>query len=84
MQTPKSLETLSPCQLRAMLLAAAADSLDGLQSLSGTAHHGGVRVFHQNSEIARVRVSVDEDGACVPVPEPEQSIVLTPAADTLC
>ncbi|CAE7259035.1 proB [Symbiodinium pilosum] len=82
-QTPNNLENLSPCDLRATVLAAACDSLCGLKTLSSTAHEGGVRVFHQNAEIARMRVSLDEEGtACVP--ELEQSIVLTPAAETLC
>ena len=36
------LENLSTDDLRATLLAAAADSLDGLQKISGTAHDGGV------------------------------------------
>ncbi|CAE7351003.1 proB [Symbiodinium natans] len=81
---PDNLENLSPCALRATLLAAAAESLDGLQSLSGTAHDGGVRVFHQKSEVARMRVILDEEGACLPAPEPEQTIVLTPAAESLC
>jgi len=83
-KNPESLENRSPAELRTTLLAAAADSLEGLQSLSGIAHDGGVRIFHQNSEVARMRVSLDEEGACIPDPEPEQSIVLTPAAESLC
>ena len=79
------MENLSPRDLRATVLAAAAaaaDSLSGLQTLSSTAHEGGVRVFRQKAEIARMRVSLDEEGtACVPE---EQSIVLTPAAEALC
>ncbi|CAE7298035.1 proB [Symbiodinium necroappetens] len=83
-KNPEGFEDLGSADLRTTLLAAAADSLDGLQSLSSIAHDGGIRIFHQNSEVARMRVSLDEEGACIPDPEPEQSIVLTPAADALC
>ncbi|CAE7483438.1 proB, partial [Symbiodinium natans] len=65
--------------LRDFVLDAVQGGLGGLKSLSGTAHHGGVRVFNRNVEIARARVSFDEDGACtLPSLLPEESVVLTP------
>ena len=72
----------SSCDLRDFVLDALAGGLSGLKSLSGTAHHGGVRVFHHKVEIARARVSFDEDGACsLPSLMPEESVVLTPVAE---
>ena len=68
--------------LREFVLDTVAGALGSLKSLSGTAHHGGVRVFHHNVEIARTRVSFDEDGACsLPSFIAEESVVLTPVAE---
>jgi len=68
--------------LRDFVLKSVVAKLNNLHSLSGTAHHGGVRVFHQRMEIARARVSFDEDGLCsIPTPVPDESVVLTPVAE---
>ena len=68
--------------LREFVLDTVAGALGSLKSLSGTAHHGGVRVFHHNVEIARTRVSFDEEGACsLPSFIAEESVVLTPVAE---
>jgi len=68
--------------LRDFVMKSVVAKLDNLNSLSSTAHHGGVRVLHQHMEIARARVSFDEDGLCsLPSPVLEESVVLTPVAD---
>mmetsp|Transcript_54446 Transcript_54446/g.121838 ORF Transcript_54446/g.121838 Transcript_54446/m.121838 type:complete len:393 (+) Transcript_54446:91-1269(+) len=68
--------------LRDSVIKSVVAKLEDLQSLSGTAHHGGVRVLHQHLEIARARVSFDEDGQCsLPSPVLEESVVLTPVAE---
>eukprot|EP00438_Fugacium_kawagutii_P002970 Skav230918 [mRNA] locus=scaffold2578:78071:82153:- [translate_table: standard] len=60
--------------------------LDRMKSLSSAGHHGGVRVFHDTVEIARVRVTFDEEGACsLPSSVPlQQVLVLTPAVENCC
>jgi len=57
--------------------------LERMKSLSSAGHHGGVRVFNDTVEIARVRVTFDEDGTCsLPNVPLQEGLVLTPAADS--
>ena len=73
---------LKSVDLRDFILDAVAGELSKMKSLSRTAHHGAVRVFHHNIEIARTRVSFDEEGACsLRSLMPEESVVLTPVAE---
>mmetsp|Transcript_124893 Transcript_124893/g.296357 ORF Transcript_124893/g.296357 Transcript_124893/m.296357 type:complete len:381 (-) Transcript_124893:444-1586(-) len=69
--------------LRQAVLKAAEESLENIKCLSEVCHHGGVRIFHQQVEIARVRVAFNEEGRTLPS-SPEQGVVLTPAAEGLC
>ena len=52
-----------------------------MKSLSGTGHDGGVRIFSHKVEIARVRVSFNEAGCCLPG-QGFAGVVLTPAAES--
>ena len=67
--------------VRQAIMTAAAKQMDGWKSLSGTGHHGGVRVYRDTVEIARVQVVLDEAGACSLPNDPEQAMVLTPAVE---
>ncbi|CAJ1395247.1 unnamed protein product [Effrenium voratum] len=67
--------------LRAAVLAATAQKLEDMKSLSGTGHDGGVRIFSHKVEIARVRVSFNEAGCCLPG-QGFAGVVLTPAAES--
>jgi len=75
-------------ELRELILQemSSSDNLEKMKSLSSAGHHGGVRVFHDAVEIARVRVTFDEEGSCSLPPSmpPQPVLVLTPAAENRC
>lgn len=84
-----TISSVPASDLRELILQEMSSSgdLERMQSLSSAGHYGGVRVFHDTVEIARVRVTFDEEGACsLPpsVPGMQQVLVLTPAAESCC